>query len=87
MESRFKAAYAVRPHDQDREFNIRLSTEHLKQLVEQYYASKEGAALKGSQRLEICQKMAKLYGVMSEEDYEAGKTTRAKVVHENSVDL
>jgi hypothetical protein len=31
--------------------------------------------------------MAKLYGVMSEEDYKAGKTTRAKVVHENSVDL
>ena len=79
MESHFKAAYAVRPHDQEREFSVRLSTEHLKEMVEEHYAQKEGVALKGSQRLEICLKFAKLCGVMSQEDYNAGKLTRYKV--------
>ena len=64
MESHFKAAYAVRPHDQEREFSVRLSTEHLKEMVEEHYAQKEGVALKGSQRLEICLKLAKLCGVI-----------------------
>lgn len=80
MESRFKAAYAVRPFGQQREFNIRLSANHLKSMVQKYYNSKEGASAKGSDRLEICLRMAQLHGVMSEEDFEEGPRSGAKVI-------
>ncbi|KAL6851927.1 hypothetical protein ACP4OV_020112 [Aristida adscensionis] len=79
MECHLKAQYAGRSLGQEREFNIRLSPDHLKAMVEGHYNSKDGAKLKGRQKLEICLKMAQRHGILSEEDYNTGRLNDPKV--------
>ncbi|KAM0930849.1 hypothetical protein ACQ4PT_000743 [Festuca glaucescens] len=72
MESDFKALYARRPKGQLREFNVKLSHQHLKLMVQHFYASKEGENFKPRHKLPMRLLMAKRYGVISEADWEAG---------------